>query len=130
FDLPLGEGLDPLPPECNRTDRVAFPQQRYAKSGAQLPQGGRLGAVELRIGCHVFDMDDPAVQRCSPHDDTPMQANSGLSGADASEVRFILGRKSEVCDQSVQIAFAAVDKRHLCVAQPGDGFDERVEDWM
>ena len=63
FDLPLGKGLHPLPPESNRADHGPLPQQRHAEHSPGFRERNRLGHRVFRVGRDVVDVDDPPLER-------------------------------------------------------------------
>jgi len=62
FDLPLGERLDPIPPEIDRAEHLPLAHQRHPKGGTS-PGPHSLGHREVRVSADVGDLHNPAFEQ-------------------------------------------------------------------
>src|SRR6266446_6921277 len=89
---------------------------------ALLRKRGRLGERVFRIGGYVSDVDGATLQR-DPAGDRPSTWADRMAFEECDE----FGRETEPCRRPIDLAVAAVNERHLGLAQPGGGGDQRVE---
>ena len=122
LDLPLAERLDPVASEKQHTDRLAIAQERDSKRGTDLADPDHARQSVIGVGGDIGNMDQFAVERCPP-------GNCGAAGRkhQVTRERVGIGRVGDPGHRPVDLAFAAVDARHVGSAESSRRLDERVE---
>ena len=122
IDLSVAESSYHSAHQHDHADRDSFAQQGNAEhgTGAHLSCGSAQHV--FRVILNVSYMDDVAFKRSSPSDRAPTRFE-----LDLCHIVTDGGREPMACGMFVDCAAQAMNRRHIGVAQPHCGFNQRVE---
>ena len=122
IDLLLREGIDRGPRQEHRSDRQPLAHERNAKHRSEAAASLGFELVELGIGQHVRNMDDPTLQRGPAGHGAAVEAE-GMR----QHVLLESGRHAMRRNDLEPVAVQPQDGRPLRAAEPRGRLDQRVE---
>jgi hypothetical protein len=124
LDLLLGEWPHLPAGQCQHADRDALAQHRHSQYGAIAAQSLRLGKRIVRIGQHVGDVNDLALEQGASDDRAAFRLDRHIANKFHE-----LGREAIGLRAIEHAVFLPRDRSLVGVAKPGGRFNERLQDW-